>query len=83
MAKQKQDDQLELTYSSYMRTQDVTLRTCQRPMNNVRSGERGSGISMLATRHDHDDDGDRIWHRKMCPADINNLKIQQGHKDRI
>ena len=26
MAKQKQDDQLELTYSSYVRTQDVTLR---------------------------------------------------------
>ena len=30
MAKQKQDDQPELTYSSYVRTQDVTLKTCQR-----------------------------------------------------
>ena len=29
MAKEKQDDQLELTYSSYMRTQDVTMKTCQ------------------------------------------------------
>ena len=30
MAKQKLDDQLELTYSSYVWTQDVTLKTCQR-----------------------------------------------------
>ena len=30
IAKQKQDDQLELTYSSCVRTQDVTLKTCQR-----------------------------------------------------
>ena len=28
MAKQKQDDQLEHTYSSYVRIQDVTLKTC-------------------------------------------------------
>ena len=30
MAKQKQDDQPELTYSSYVRTQDVTQKTCRR-----------------------------------------------------
>ncbi len=30
MAKQKQGDQLELTYSSYVKTQDVTLKTSQR-----------------------------------------------------
>ncbi len=29
MAKQNQDDQLELTYSSYVKTQDVTLKTCR------------------------------------------------------
>ena len=29
MAKQKQDDQLEPTYSSYVTTQDVTLKTCR------------------------------------------------------
>ena len=28
MAKQKQDDQLEHTYSSYVRIQDVTLKRC-------------------------------------------------------
>ena len=55
MAKQKPDDQLELTYSSYVRTQYVTLRTCQRRLMIGRSGERGSGISMLAARHDDDD----------------------------
>ena len=56
MAKQKQDDQLELTYRSYVRTQDVTLKTCQRRWIIGRSGERGSGISVLAARHDDDDD---------------------------
>ena len=56
MAKQKQDDQLERTYSSYMRIQDVALKTCQRRWTIGRSGERDSGISVLAARHDDDDD---------------------------
>ena len=30
MAKQKQDDQLEHTYSSYVRIRDVALETCQK-----------------------------------------------------
>ena len=52
---QKQDDQHELTYSNYVRTQDVTLKTCRRRWMIGRSGERGSGISVLAARHDDDD----------------------------
>ena len=55
MAKQKQDDQLELTYNSYVRTQDVTLKTCQMRWIIGRSSERGSGISVLAARHDDED----------------------------
>ena len=53
---QKQDGQYELTYSNYVRTQDVTLKTCRRWWMIGRSGERGSGISVLAARHDDDDD---------------------------
>ena len=56
MAKQKQDDQLEHTHSSYMRIRDVALKTCQGRWMIERSGERGSGISVLAARHDDDDD---------------------------
>ena len=52
MAKQKRDNQPELTYSSYVRTQDVTLKTCRRRWMIGRSGERWSGISVLAARHD-------------------------------
>ena len=55
MAKQKQDDLLELTYSSYVMTQDVILKTCQRRWMIGRNGERGSGISVLAARHDDDE----------------------------
>ena len=55
MAKQKQDDQPELTYSSYVRIRDVTQKTCRRRWMIGRSGERGSGISVLAARHDDDD----------------------------
>ena len=56
MARQKQDDQLEHTYSSYVKIRDVALKTCQRRWTIGRSDERGSGISVLAARHDNDDD---------------------------
>ena len=42
MAVQKQDDQHEHTFSNYVRI--------------GKSGERGSGISVLPARHDDDDD---------------------------
>ena len=55
MAKQKQDDQLEHTYSSYVRIRDVALKTSQKGWMIGRSGEWGSGISLLAARHDDDE----------------------------
>ena len=56
MAEQKQDDQLEHTYSSYVRIRDVALKTYRRRWTIGRGGERGSGISVLTARHDDDDD---------------------------
>ena len=56
MANQKQDDQLKHTYSSYVMIRDVTLKTCQRRWMIGKSGERGSGISVLAARHAAADD---------------------------
>ena len=47
MAGQKQDDQLEQTSSSYVRISDVALKTYQRWWTIGRSGEKGSGISVL------------------------------------
>ena len=47
MAELKQDDQLEHTYSSYVRIRDVALKTCQRRWMTGRSGERGSGIELI------------------------------------
>ena len=55
MAEQKQDDQLEHTYSSYVRIRDVALKTCQKRWMIGKSGEKGSGISVRAARHDDDD----------------------------
>ena len=52
MAVQKQDDQHEHTFSSYVRIQDVVLKTYLGRWTIGRSGERGSGISMLPARHD-------------------------------
>ena len=54
MAKQKQDNQLKHTYNSYVRIQDVALKTCWRWWTIGRSGERGSGISVLVAWHDDD-----------------------------
>ena len=52
---QKQDDQLERTFSSYVRIQDVVLKTYLGRWTIGRSGERGSGISVLPARYDDDD----------------------------
>ena len=52
-------DELEHTYSSCVRIRDVALKTCQRRWTIGRSGERWSGISVLAARHD--DDLNFIW----------------------
>ena len=72
MAKQKQDDQPELTYSSYVRTRDVTQKTCRRRWMIGRSGERWSGISVLAARHDDDFFGIVIWYQVFL-SNINDL----------
>ena len=56
MAAQKQDDQHERTFSSYVRIQVVVLKTCLGRWTIGRSGERGLGISVLPARDDDDDD---------------------------
>ena len=67
MAVQKQDDQHEHTFSSYVRIRDVVLKTCLGRWTIRRSGERGSGISVLPAWHDDDDDHDYFWgtHRQV------------------
>ena len=81
MAVQKQDDQHEHTFSSYVRIRDVVLKTCLGQWTIVRSGERGSGISVLPAWHDYDDDDcgsentppytfvSLISHFQDCPSD--------------
>ena len=61
IAEQKQDDQLEHTYSSYVRIRDVALKTNWRRWTIGRSGERGSGISVMEARYDDDDDDDELF----------------------
>ncbi len=56
MDEQRQDDQLEHTFSSSVPIRHVALRTCRKQWTIGRSGERGSGISVLPARQDDDDD---------------------------
>ena len=56
MAVQRQDDQHEHTFSNYVRIRDVVQKTCLRRWTIGKSGERGSGISVLPAWHDDDDD---------------------------
>ena len=56
MAVLKQDDQHEHTFSSYVRIRDVVTKTYLGWWTIGRSGERGSGISVLPARHNDDDD---------------------------
>ena len=44
------------TFSNYVRIRDVVQKTCLRRWTIGKSGERGSGISVLPARHDDDDD---------------------------
>ena len=54
MDKQRQDNQLEPTYSSTEPIWDVTLKTFRKQWTIGRGGERGSGISVLIAWHDDD-----------------------------
>ena len=56
MDKQKQNDQLEPTYSSSVPIRDVALKTCRKQWTTRRGFESGSGISVLMARHDDDDE---------------------------
>ena len=47
MDEQRQDDQLEATYSSSVPIQDVVLKTCRKQWTIGKGGEKGSGISVL------------------------------------
>ena len=61
IAEQKRDNQLEYTYSSYVRIRHVALKTCQRKWTIGRCGEWESGISVPVVRHDDDDDDVYIY----------------------
>ena len=51
IAGQKKDNSLEHTFSSYERIRDIDLKTYQRRWTIGRSGEKGSGISVLAAHN--------------------------------
>ena len=55
MDEQRQDDQLEPTYSSSMPIQDVVLKTSRKQWTIEKGGVKGSGISVLKARHEDDD----------------------------
>ena len=46
MDEQRQDEQLEPTYSSSVQIWDVVLKTCLKQWTIEKDGEKGSGISM-------------------------------------
>ena len=56
MDEQRQDNQLETTYSSSVPIRDVALKTCREQWMIEKGGEKGLGISVLMTQHDAADD---------------------------
>ena len=83
-AAQKQDDQHERTFSSYVRIRVVVLRTCLGRWTIAMSGERGSGISVLPARYDDDDE--LLWaiqcrnliYSQMLDYNLNNFYFQSS-----
>ena len=71
MDEQRQDDQLDLTYSSSVPIRDVTLMTYRKQWTTGKGGERGSETSVLiALLHTHN--------IRMCEIDIGNLKTRNS-----
>ena len=60
MDDQRQDDQLEPTYSSLVPIRDVALKTCRKQLTIGRGGERESEISALIARHDDEEEVDGL-----------------------
>ncbi len=56
MAEQRQDDQLEPIFTSSVPIQGIALKTSQEQWTIETGGERGSRRSVLAVRHEDDDD---------------------------
>ena len=54
--RERQDVQLEPTYSSSVPIRDVILSICRKQWTIGRCGERGLGISALIAQHDDDDE---------------------------
>ena len=65
MDEQRQDAQLEPTYSSSVPIRGVALRIGRKQWTIGRCCERGSGISMLIARHDDDDEGKFVLQEKV------------------
>ena len=60
MVKQRQNNQLEPTYSNSVPIQDVALKTCSKQWTIEKGAERGSAISVLMAQHDDDDNDDDL-----------------------
>ena len=58
MDEQRQDDQLKPIYNSSVPIQDIALKTYLEKCKRV--SKRGSGRSVLAVRHDDDDEATKI-----------------------
>ena len=58
MDEQRQDDQLEPTYSRSVPIRDVVQKTDRKKWTIEKDAKRGSGISVLMVQHDDDDDDD-------------------------
>ena len=70
MDQQRQDNQLEPTYSSSVLIWDVTWKTCQKQWTIEKGGEKWSEISVRMTRHDDDDGWYTIKPNQIKPNQI-------------
>ena len=60
MDEQRQDNQLEPIYNNSVPIKDIAWKTSRERWTIETGGEKGSGRSMLAARHDEDDDNDDV-----------------------
>ena len=68
MDEQRQDDQLEPIYNCSVPIQDVALKTSRERCAIETGGGRALGRSVLAARHDDDDDQMLYEQTRICPG---------------
>ena len=81
--KQVLDDQQELIHNSYVQIQDVTWKTCRKWLTIEMNGEKGWGISVLATGYNDDLTGELLSEWQQFSSGLQDYSQYSSYLDTV